>query len=339
MTRTILATACAWLMIGSDLRAQFTTPPLTVPFTPACTAPPEPHTLWSFLGLSHHNIKKCRTSFCRSRLGRMCDSMATPLRLASGGLVPRFCCDVPSREELACMSPDSCSLAEMVAAKIKRDEADACTRRSAVRFLGTVDCHYYHEAEEALIAHLRADQNECVRLEAAQVLARGCCCTSRIIEALKIVVTGTAEDGNPPEKSERVKAAAMHALQSCLASFHDMLPESPLQTPPLEVLPPPTPKLPIQLMAHTESVAEKSPTRPDPLLEAQRTFAAKVGAPSASDERAAARPSRNLLQIVSQATTLPEMEPPAPRQATPTPRNESRIRPIGLAPIGGMAAP
>lgn len=357
MFRTLLGIACVWPLLASAVLADSA---LTIPIAPTCP-PPEPCTVWTCLGLSHHNLKKCHCCFCSSRLGRMCDSVVTPIRIVTGGLVPRVCCDVPSREDLACMNCDNCSLAELVAAKIKRDEADACIRKAAVRFLGTVDCHYYHEAEEALIAHLRADQNECVRLEAAHVLSKGCCCTPRTIAALRMVVSGTAEDGNPPERSERVKAVAVQALHACLANFEDVVPSDSLQTPPLEVLPPPTQRLqwPLEQAAHFEKVTTSKPA-PDAVLEAQRVYAAHVGAPT-EDRPSASRPTRNLLQIVSQASAPSDMvetprtaekktestkgssSPSLPAPLTGVPgRGESRGRttsllPIGLTPIG--AAP
>ncbi|HTN74609.1 MAG TPA: hypothetical protein VL096_05160, partial [Pirellulaceae bacterium] len=49
------------------------------------------------------------------------------------------------------------------AAKIQADQAAAKERMLAVRFLGTIDCHWYPEAEAALVAALRADRSECVR--------------------------------------------------------------------------------------------------------------------------------------------------------------------------------
>lgn len=350
MTRAIFA-AGVWLLLSDGLFAQPGGAPLTLPIAPVCSPPPpEPHTLWTFLGLSHQNLKKCHCCFCGSKLGHMCDSLITPFRVVSGGIVPPLCCHVPTCEELACMNPDNCSLAEIVAAKIRRGEADACKRRAAVRFLGSVDCQYYHEAEEALIAHLRADQNECVRLEAAHVLGNGCCCTPRTLAALQIAVAGTAADGNPPEKSDRVKAAAMDALQSCLSCYAGTpaTSEAPLQTPPLEVLPPPapSPKSPLQLMSFTSTADEKKPPR-DVVLEAQRTYAAHVGA--AVPERTQAKPARNLLQIVAEASTPQEAskqeiarpkppERPAPNvQPTPA-RREIRqpLTPIGLMPIGAV---
>jgi hypothetical protein len=115
------------------------------------------------------------------------------------------------------------------AAAIQADQAGAKARRDAVRFLGTVDCHYYPEAETALICALRTDRSECVRLEAGFALSHGCCCTKKTIEALRICVSGSEKDGNPGETSPRVRIAAFNALQGCCqrgeeATKSEMLP-------------------------------------------------------------------------------------------------------------------
>jgi hypothetical protein len=114
---------------------------------------------------------------------------------------------------------------EATAAKIKASEADAKARVAAVEYLGTVDCTRWKEATKALVNALRADPNECVRFAAARVLNSGCCCNKDTIEALKICVAGDDKDGNPPENSPRVKAAAFSALQNCLMRVPDVLPE------------------------------------------------------------------------------------------------------------------
>jgi hypothetical protein len=324
MRRIAFAALGLWLACAAAQAQQAST--LTLPIAPAC-APAEPCTLWSFLGLSGHSMKRCRSAFCCSGLGRMCDSVAAPLHHVSGGIVPRVCCHLPSREDIACMSAENCSLAEMVAARIKRDAAEACSRRAAVRFLGTVDCHYYHEAEEALIAHLRADQSECVRLEAATVLGKGCCCTPRTIAALKIAVDGTAEDGNPPERSERVRAAALQALEACLACENALFapPQPPAKASPLEELPPPVPPTEsrVQLTSYS-TLAPKAPAH-DALLEAQRSYAARVGAGKEEQKR---RAPRNLLEIITQAAEEAAAAREQPRRL--------ELTPIGVAPLGAV---
>jgi hypothetical protein len=107
--------------------------------------------------------------------------------------------------------------AEGAAAQIKKEEAEAKARAAAVRYLGTVDCHWWPDAEVALSNALRADKNECVRYEAALALGRGCCCTKAIVRSLTICVNGTEEDGNPYENSERVRMAAEVALMHCVS--------------------------------------------------------------------------------------------------------------------------
>ncbi|HMP18225.1 MAG TPA: HEAT repeat domain-containing protein, partial [Gemmatales bacterium] len=111
-------------------------------------------------------------------------------------------------------------------AHAKKDAAEAKARRAAVRYLGTLDCRYYPEAEGALIAALRTDGVECVRWEAALVLGKGCCCSKKVIEALTHAVSCSEKDGNPAERSERVRFAACLALERCLACYSE-----PVETP------------------------------------------------------------------------------------------------------------
>ena len=90
-----------------------------------------------------------------------------------------------------------------------------------MRYLGTVDCKRFPEAEAALINALRADTNECVRFEAALALSRSCCCTKKVLEALVITVSGRRSN-DPAETSERVKAVAAVALQHCLLCYTEV---------------------------------------------------------------------------------------------------------------------
>src|SRR5205809_804381 len=92
--------------------------------------------------------------------------------------------------------------AEGAAARIEADEAGAAARKAAIRKLATVDCHYWPEAQDALVNALRGDRNECVRYEAALALNTGCCCTKKVLAALTIVISGSDEDGNPAETSQ-----------------------------------------------------------------------------------------------------------------------------------------
>lgn len=231
------------VVMGGRAGAQMTIPGLgggVPPLAPGLGAPAAlpgaaapvaaaPRTLWSFFGLSHESLAACRAKFCATPLGSMANNMVLPYASMTGGLVPQLCPPVPTDAQAAALAasqgPNS---AEAVAAKIKQDEAEAKARRAAVRYLSTVDCHYWPEAEAALIVSLRDDRNECVRYEAALALLNGCCCTEKTIEALNIVVSGSEKDGKPSETSERVRATAFAALQSCLCKYQPK-PAKPLE--------------------------------------------------------------------------------------------------------------
>ncbi|MGF1579333.1 MAG: hypothetical protein ACFCD0_08230 [Gemmataceae bacterium] len=187
----------------------------------------QPQNLWDFLGLSYDNWEKHQKKLCDKPIGKLIDSMLVPFQFASGGLIHPLCPEEPTEEELAALTdPDAnVSPAEAAAASIKADVAGAAKRRAAVRYLGTVDCHYYPEAENGLIGALRGDRIECVRYEAALALAKGCCCTKKTIAALTIVVEGKDTDGNPAETSERVKSMAHQALNLCLSKVPQEEPE------------------------------------------------------------------------------------------------------------------
>jgi hypothetical protein len=127
--------------------------------------------------------------------------------------------EAPTRDEIARMVNDGgFSPAEIAAAKIKMDEIQARARQAAVKYLATVDCHYYPEAEISLIAALRADRSEAVRLEAAQALGGCRGVTVRILDALHLTATAQELDGNPAETSERVRTAASASLNRLLSS-------------------------------------------------------------------------------------------------------------------------
>lgn len=154
--------------------------------------------------------KSLKASFCASPLGGLLGNALKPLSALSGGLVPGGCCPPIGAGAAG---------AAGTANQIQSDQAAAKQRMLAVRFLGTVDCHWYPEAEAGLVAALRADRSECVRFEAAKALARGCCCTKTTIEALTICVSGSEKDGNPSENSLRVQLMALEALQRCVSTY------------------------------------------------------------------------------------------------------------------------
>jgi hypothetical protein len=163
--------------------------------------------------LSKEQKEFCKRKICASPLGQLLNNSTAPLQALSGGLIPPFCPMTPTIAELA--DPGAVG----AAAKIKLDEAGVKARKAAVRYLGTVDCHYWPEAEDGLIGALRGDRSECVRYEAALALGNGCCCTKKTIEALTIVVSCSNRDNAPKENSERVVEAARRALDHCLECY------------------------------------------------------------------------------------------------------------------------
>jgi hypothetical protein len=192
-------------------------------------APAQPATLWSFLGLSKAQKAACLQEICNNPLlGPASNAMLAPMSLMTGGLFSGLC--PPSSAFGQGGSP-----AQQVASAVAADEASAKERVAAVEYLATVDCHYWPDVEEAIIASLRADKNECVRYAAAKALISGCCCGKKTIEALTIVVNRSDKDGNPSENSDRVVAAACTALQRCLAVYCDEKPLTPEELP--EALP------------------------------------------------------------------------------------------------------
>lgn len=157
----------------------------------------------------------CKRRICATPMGAMLNNMTKPFNTMSGGIIPNFCPELPGADELAKPGVEGAS------AQAKKDAAEAKARRQAVRYLGTLDCRYYPEAEGALIAALRTDGVECVRFEAALVLGKGCCCSRKIIEALTHAVSCSEKDGNPAERSDRVRFAACLALERCLACYSE----------------------------------------------------------------------------------------------------------------------
>jgi hypothetical protein len=272
----------------------------------AVPAAAQPTTLWSFLGLSKQNLAACKAKYCQSQLSVLVSNSLAPARGLSGGLLPKCCPDVPNPADLAKMKEEGkLSPAEEAAAKIKADEAQAKARRAAIRYLGTVDCHYFPEAEKALIAGLLNDRNECVRLEAALALGHGCCCTKKTIEALQITVTGGTKLGNPGETSERVKAAAFAALQHCLArQTEPPVPRQP-ERPPETIRPPEVPEVQqARLVPRPSEDANAAQVVPG----AGRTAAERTAVPAPSGVPPTGQ--RNLFQIFRQAVgTVNEPRP------------------------------
>lgn len=224
-------------------------------------APAQPRTLWNFLGISKAGCAAHRERLCNSQLGLLLNNGLAPISGLTGGIIPQFCPTTPTADQLSKLEQDlkdgKVSPAVVAAAKVKADEADAKARVAAVEYLGTVDCNYWPEVTEALTTALRADKNECVRYAAARVLSNGCCCNKDTIRSLTIAAMGPAaigpkgktEDSEPAESSERVRCAAMIALQGCLANVP---PE------PIEVEPP-------QMKDPVKEEGPEAPLTPSPL--------------------------------------------------------------------------
>jgi hypothetical protein len=232
--------------------------------------------------------------------------------------------DVPTREDIGRMlSEGSYSPAEISAAKIKLDEAQSKARCAAVRYLATVDCHYYPEAELGLVAALRADRVEAVRLEAAVAIGQCRGVTLRMTEALQLTAQGLDSDGNPAETSERVRTAARNSLQR---QWTWMLPPVIDQPSPPPVYT--TPDWYLQDPKATQPAAYLPAYLPPNLAE-ERQRAATVSthtAPTANADRA----PRSLVEFIAMLSHPRELF----TQPTPTPESVTAARMRGLRPLG-----
>lgn len=126
---------------------------------------------------------------------------------------------------------ESASQVEMAAAAIRADELSAERRRTAIRYLAGVDGAFNPEAEAGLLTALRTDRHESVRYEAALALSNSCCWTAKTINALNQAMTGGTADGNPTERSDRVRQAAWQALSRCSAAIRAQPKQLPSQLP------------------------------------------------------------------------------------------------------------
>ncbi len=187
--------ACA--IFGSSLAPRAATAQVVVPAAPAA-----PGAIGGCLGSLIALDAAIKAKCCNSPLGKMLSGAMAPISCLTGGVICNPCD--------ACAPPNA-------AAAIKKDQAAMKARRAMIRFLGTVDCHYYPEAQKALLSALRCDRSPCVRWEAAHSLANGCCCSQATIEALTISITASDKDGNPSENCLMVRAEAYRALQVCLS--------------------------------------------------------------------------------------------------------------------------
>jgi hypothetical protein len=240
----------AWAQVPAVPAAPPAAAPSPIPGAPGSPAVPAPAP-GGVMGNIIKTCDYCKAKFCASQFGLLVNNSMAPINVLSGGIIPQCC--PPNGVNPADLAKPADSAAG-AAARIKADTADAAARRAAVRYLAHADCHYWPEAQAALIAALRADRNECVRWEAAMALGSGCCCTPKTMLALTITVSGSEEDGNPSETSERVRGAAYASLAGCLSRQPPPPPEEVIpkkegpvlekEGPPRELVPPPTPSGP-----------------------------------------------------------------------------------------------
>jgi hypothetical protein len=165
----------------------------------------------------------------------------TPIHAAVGQFTSTRCDEPPTKEVVARMIVEggySPADIKITAAKIKIDEAQASTRRAAVRYLATIDWHGFPEAERALITTMRADRVEMVRYEAALVLGNCRKLTVKMLEALNMTALGLDLDGNPAEFSERVRSAARNSLHRCSSRGLCLSPPDQQMVPTVQWLPP-----------------------------------------------------------------------------------------------------
>jgi hypothetical protein len=218
--RSVTFGLLSMLLLVARATAQDPTVPPPPPPPVYVAAPPPSGGFWTSVCAS---CAAKKAALSHSPLCKLLKNALAPLSALTGGVVPGAV--GPAAAELAAPGPVG------AAAKIKADQIAAAKRREAVRFLGTIDCHWFPEAEAGLVAALRIDRSECVRFEAARALAHGCCCTKTTIEALSICVAGDERDGNPGENSLRVQLMAFEALQRCVSSYHGEAAEAPLPRP------------------------------------------------------------------------------------------------------------
>lgn len=257
---------------------------------PTVVPPPTPHAS-GVIGTSVAGVtalggmlSNCKACLCNSALGRLLNGAMKPIEFVTGGVIPSPCPgpNQPANKSKNSGANSSASAGppgpQQAAEAIKQDQAQAKTRRDAVRYLATVPCHYYPEAEAALIKALRTDRSECVRWEAAHALAQGCCCSKRTIEALNLAASGSQKDGNPSELSMRVRIEAINALQYSLAlcgasTRAPQRPETPTGSPETIKTPTPTPS---PAPKRPELPAEKEPAVPQPAKVQQAGYYAEV---------------------------------------------------------------
>lgn len=164
-----------------------------------------------------HALSTTKTNICQkfknSPLGGLVAEMRKPLSAITGGMVQPTA--APTQADVAAAGPQG------TAAQIQAIKVDAPKRVGAIQQLKGIDVRYHPEAAQTLIAALRADPSDCVRLEAARTIATLRTCTKPIAEALRVCVEGAETDGNPAELSPAVQRQAAMALSCCLNCLSD----------------------------------------------------------------------------------------------------------------------
>ncbi len=268
-----------------------------------------PSNIWSKLCPTPQQMQACKQKLCSCTLVQFLSGGLAPVSAMTGGLIGG-CCPGPNQPNPADLALPADS-AQGAAARIKKLEAEAAARRAAVRYLGTVDCSRFPEAELALIASLRGDENECVRYEAALALGRGCCCTKKVLEALVATVSGK-KTNDPPEHSLRVRMAAAIALERCLIKYCELEPLIPDEkSPEKPVAPEPVP-------------AKDAKASRDPLAEEGRrvlvAFKSRYGTPRrpTAEPPMAANPAPVQQAVaIGSVPTKPIATPPAYSELVP----------------------
>ena len=191
---------------------------------PAVVAPADPGP--GILGRFAIRFDAFRRRIALTPVGQLLANAKKPLAGLTGGLIGNPV--KPNDKEAAAPGAGG------AAAAGKKDAAEAKKRREDVAYLGTLDCRYYPNASQALADALRTDPSECVRWEAAIALSKSCCCNNTTVKALMASVSGMDSDGNPAERSARVRCTAAVALERCLACYTPPYeePEQQPKTPP-----------------------------------------------------------------------------------------------------------
>ncbi|NOX55129.1 MAG: hypothetical protein GXP27_11980 [Planctomycetes bacterium] len=222
--------------------------------------------------------------------------------------------------------------AKGLAAKIKAQQLDAKNRAKAAKFLGTVDCVAYPEAQEQLMKLLQEDPSEKVRLAAAKALkeqfhrghdphpgkkklrrfdtCRGCCPKPEVLNALSERAYGYDDEGCPLEPSPRVREAIAEALNECCECWYAGYTE--------EVIPQP---------AEEEAAPRKEEAEPQAAPPAEPVTPKKeekAPVPPPEDPgRKASKATGAVLRPVPQRGSIPPA-PDAVPQSVPTGQNQPK---------------